>query len=181
VTLNNDNPESITFAVPDYQKMKEAGATFTSPSFTLTPVDTLWRLLYWEGTVCTLEQHVAKCRLTLVPCPNKCINTGNKINCFTRRDLDNRHLKDCPNRDYFCRYCGEKGTYTSVTEVHDLVCKKKILLCSNAGCSEMVERQNIDEHNTKCPHTVISCKYKGIGCTSQLKKKYMPAHEQLYE
>jgi hypothetical protein len=42
-----------------------------------------------------------------------------------------------------------------------------------------MERQNIDEHvRTECPHTVIACKYKGIGCTSQLKRKDMPAHEK---
>jgi hypothetical protein len=37
---------------------------------------------------------------------------------------------------------------------------------------------SINNVRTKCPHTVISCKYKGIGCTSQLKRKDMPAHEQ---
>jgi hypothetical protein len=37
VTLKNDNSESMTFAVPGYQKMEEAGATFTSTPFYTHP------------------------------------------------------------------------------------------------------------------------------------------------
>jgi hypothetical protein len=127
----------------------------------------------WEGTVGTLEQHVAKCGFTLVPCPNKCRNS------FMRRDLDRHLRKGCPNRDHSCQYCGKKGTYAEITELHDDKCEKKIVPCISDGCTETMERQNINEHvHTECPHTVISCKYKGIGCTSQLKRKDMPAHEE---
>jgi hypothetical protein len=37
LTLKNDNSESMTFAVSGYQKMKEAGDTFISPSFYTHP------------------------------------------------------------------------------------------------------------------------------------------------
>ena len=65
-----------------------------------------------------------------------------------------------------------------VTEVHDKTCKMKILSCPNAGCYTKIQRQQISEHVSKCPHTVISCKYKGIGCDTELKREDMPAHEQ---
>jgi hypothetical protein len=95
-----------------------------------------------------------------------------------RKDLDN-HLKEhCPNRDYTCYYCGEEGTYASITQVHDLTCEKKILPCPNTGCGDTMERQQVPEHVSKCPHTVVSCKYKGIGCDAELERKDMAAHEQ---
>jgi hypothetical protein len=133
----------------------------------------------WEGTVGTLEQHVAKCGFTLVPCPNECKEMKKKVKCFMRRDLEEHLRNDCPNRDHSCQYCGKKGTYAKIIGPHDDKCKKKIVPCISDGCTETMERQNIDDHvYTECPHTVISCKYEGIGCTSQLKRKDMPAHEQ---
>jgi hypothetical protein len=88
-----------------------------------------------------------------------------------RKDLD-QHLKEhCPNRNYTCLYCGEKGRYFSITQVHDLTCEKKTLPCPNAGCGDTMERQQVPEHVSKCPHTVVSCKYKGIGCDAELERK----------
>ena len=57
-------------------------------------------------------------------------------------------------------------------------CKMKILPCPNAGCGKEIQRQQVSEHVSKCPHTVIPCKYKGIGCDTELKREDMAAHEQ---
>ena len=130
----------------------------------------------WVGTVGTLEKHVATCGFTLVPCPKQCKDNKH----FMRKDLD-RHLKnDCPNRHYECKSkkCGEKGTYAYITEVHDKTCKMKIVPCPNDGCHTKIQRQQVSEHISKCPHTVIPCKYKGIGCDTELKREDMAAHEQ---
>ena len=130
----------------------------------------------WEGTIGTLKQHT--CEFTLVPCPKECKDRRNKVKHFMRRDLVKHLERDCPNRDYSCQYCGEKGTYNE-SAIHDMICEKKILPCSNAGCTQTMERQQITEHvRTQCPYTVISCKYKGIGCTSRLKRRDMAAHEK---
>ena len=131
------------------------------------------------GTVGTLEEHLATCGFTLVPCPKQC-KDNNEAKHFLRKDLV-RHLKnDCPNRHYECksRKCREKGTYAYITEVHDKTCKMKIFPCSNAGCHTKIQRQQVSEHVSKCPHTVIPCKYKGIGCDTELKREDMAAHEQ---
>ena len=131
------------------------------------------------GTVGTLEEHVATCGFTLVPCPKQC-KDNNEAKHFLRKDLV-RHLKnDCPNRHYECksRKCREKGTYAYITEVHDKTCKMKILPCPNDGCDTKIQRQQVSEHISKCPHTVIPCKYKGIGCDTELKREDMAAHEQ---
>ena len=133
----------------------------------------------WEGTIGTLKQHVDTCEFALVPCPKECKDCSSKVNDFMRRDLVEHLERDCPNRDYICQYCEEQGTYDEIAKIHDETCEKKILPCSNAGCTQTMERQQITEHvRTQCPYTVISCKYKGIGCTSQLKRRDVVAHEK---
>ena len=69
--------------------------------------------------------------------------------------------------------------YATIVKVHNKTCKKMIIYCPNVGCGKTMERQEIEEHIfTKCPHTVIPCKYKGIGCDTELKREDMAAHEQ---
>ena len=133
----------------------------------------------WVGTVGTIEKHVATCGFILVPCPKQCKDDNNEVKCFTRKEVDDHLQNDCPKREYECQSkCGEMSTYAYITEVHDKTCKMKILPCSNDGCDTEIQRQQIGEHVSKCPHTVISCKYKGIGCDTELKRKDMTAHEQ---
>ena len=134
----------------------------------------------WVGTVGTLEKHVATCGFIQVPCPKQCRKDDNdKIKCFMQKDLE-KHLKnDCPNRDHKCEHCGKKSPYAFITQVHDGKCRKKLIPCPNAGCGDTIERQQVCKHvHTKCLYAVIPCKYKGIGCDTELKRKDMAAHEQ---
>ena len=50
--------------------------------------------------------------------------------------------------------------------------------CPNDWCGETMERCDVKDHVTKCPHTLISCKYKHIGCDTEMKREKMAAHEQ---
>ena len=131
----------------------------------------------WIGTVATLEEHVATCEFTLHLCPNQC---DYEIKLFLREDLS-RHLKeDCPNRDYTCKYCGEKSTYARITQVHDRTCPKKIITCPNctAGCTETMQRRHVRKHvTTKCKYAVIPCKFKKFGCDAKLTRNDMARHE----
>ena len=131
-----------------------------------------------EGTVGTLEAHVDTCSFALVPCTNKCKDHNDDIIHFMRKAL-NKHLKnDCPNRDYKCEYCGEKGTYAHITQVHDKICELKILPCPNK-CSKTMPRQDIEKHvHSECEDAVIACDYRILGCDTELKRKDMAAHEQ---
>ena len=73
----------------------------------------------WQGTVEGLDDHVTKCGFTLVSCPDMCM-IEHEESQMMRKDL-NDHLKTkCLNRDYQCKHCGEKSTYASITEVHEL-------------------------------------------------------------
>ena len=91
-----------------------------------------------------------------------------------------QHLKEeCANRDHQCKYCGKKDTYSNITEIHEDVCEKKAIPCPNSDCSESMQRAEIKQHlENDCEHTVISCKYEGIGCDVKMKRKDMGAHEQ---
>ena len=128
----------------------------------------------WEGTVGTLESHVAGCEYSLVPCPKLCEG----VEQYMRKDMD-AHLQECPNRDYNCQYCGKRATYATIMQTHDTICEKKLLPCLNAECDESIERMYFTEHiRTICPYTVISCKYKSIGCKVQRMREEMEAHEK---
>ena len=132
----------------------------------------------WVGTVGTLETHVATCEFTLVPCPNECKDDKNEIAHFMKKDLDKHLENDCPNRDHKCKYCGVKGTYAHITQVHDNTCEKKIIPCPNAGCTEEIQRQNSTIHLDECGYTEIPCKYKKLGCDVKMVRKMIPAHEE---
>ena len=84
------------------------------------------------------NDYVIKCEFTLVSCPNMCKVAGKDLKLM-RKDL-NDHLKTkYLNRDYQCKHCGEKGTYTSITEVHDRVCIKTVVSCLSTNCTLAME------------------------------------------
>ena len=133
----------------------------------------------WIGTIATQEEHVATCEFALLPCPKQCKDGNGEVKCFMRKHLDNHLKEDCPNRDHTCQYCGEKGTYVCILRVHDKKYYRKILPCPNAGCTDIMQCQHIEHHViTECGHTVILCKFKRLGCETELKRKDMTAHEE---
>ena len=132
------------------------------------------------GTVATLEEHVATCEFTLLPCPKQCKDDNSEVKSFMRKNLHKHLKKDCPNRDHTCEYCGEKGMYAHITETHDKTCPKKILPCPNATCPKRMQRQEIKKHlKTECEYAVIPCKYTELGCETELIRKDMTAHRRM--
>ena len=135
----------------------------------------------WKGTVGTLEEHMTTCEFTPVPCPKKC-KQNDKIQMIARKDLG-KHLKEkCVNRDYKCKHCKKKDTYINITDIHDYICEKKIILCPNSDCFKSMEQGKMAKHvENDCEYTVVPCKYESIGCHKKLKRKDMGAHEQDYK
>ena len=132
-------------------------------------------------TVGTLENHIAFCQFTLVPCPNKCEGKGAGELLFIRKYLDEHLKKKCPKRAYKCPCCGEKGTFTSITEDHDQVCIKKIIACPNkrSGCSLLMERGKTKEHvSSDCECTELACVYESLGCGVRMLRKDREKHEK---
>ena len=143
----------------------------------LVKCDNVERGCELKRIVGTLAEHVAVCKFTPVPCPNQC-KEKDKITLCMRKDLDHHVHNECPNRDHECEHCGEKDTYANITQVHDRVCEKKIIPCTNTECTETIERGKMKCHLDDCDYTIIPCKYKNIGCDVELKRKDLPAHEE---
>ena len=123
-----------------------------------------------------LDEHTAMCEFALLPCPNEC--KDGKQNGIQRNALD-RHLEhECRNREYTCA-CGLKGPYDFMEKQHvDKECPKKIVSCPNEDCTETMEQLAMKEHAMEeCCHRKISCKYKQLGCSAELKKADMEEHE----
>ena len=132
----------------------------------------------WQGTVGTLSKHMAMCPFTPLPCPKKCVDKSNTISQFMKKDLDEHLEKDCPNRDYQCQYCQEKGTYTNITQVHDSICENKMIPCTNTGCNDTIPRNALKRHFAEdCEYTEIPCKYQRLGCDKKMIRKAISTHE----
>ena len=140
--------------------------------------DSIERGCKWKGTVATLEEHVATCDFTPVPCPKEC-KEGSSIRIIIRRKLGAHLKEECVNRDHECKHCGKKDTYGNITDIHDNVCKKKMILCTSAECTQTIERGKMDAHlKNDCEYTQMSCKYESIGCDERVKRKDLKTHEQ---
>ena len=140
--------------------------------------DNVKRKCEWEGTVGTLNEHVAVCKFTPVPCPKQC-QENDEIVLIMQKDIDHHMKNECPNRDHKCEYCGEKDTYVAITQIHDKICGKKIISCPNVRCTETMQRQKIVNHVAdECQYTEVSCKYTSIGCEVKIERKDMRAHEE---
>ena len=135
----------------------------------------------WVGTVGMLGEHVSMCKFSLLACPKECKDDSGKVKQFTRKDLDEHLEEDCPNRDYACEHCGEKGRHAYI-QVHDLTCEKKTVTCPTDGCSEKMQRRFIQQHvDNDCQHITLPCKYLYIGCKEKVKRMDMAAHELNFE
>jgi len=126
-----------------------------------------------------LRQHLATCKFTPVPCPNKCKDRNNKVRAITRKDLDDHVKNHCYNGAHRCRDCGQRGTFAYVTRVHIDLCPRKIVACPTDGCTEELERRDVSKHiDTRCEWTTVSCKYENLGCSATLTRRDMVTHEQ---
>ena len=136
----------------------------------------------WTGTIGTLDNHIATCQFAVVPCPNKCEDDkGAGELHLMRKDLDDHLKTKCPKRAYECYYCGEKGTYASITEDHDKVCNKKIVPCSNKGigCPLSMERGKTKQHvRSVCDYTEVACAYESLGCAVRMLRKDIKKHQE---
>ncbi len=131
----------------------------------------------WEGTVGCIDSHSATCNFAMVVCPNKCKADGVLVELI--RQSISEHLQVCPNREFQCPYCQEKGTYVNITGVHDNKCNKKVISCPHSECALQLERGKMEDHvQTECEYGLVPCKYKNIGCKEVRTRKEMSHHEK---
>ena len=125
-----------------------------------------------------VKEHKTTCQFRQVPCPNQCLDDDNEIKRIMNKDLELHVKEECPKRNHTCNYCGEKGTYINITQVHDTLCKKKVVQCPYDACTTSLPRQDIEKHlDSDCPFQVVPCVFKKLGCKMKMTRKDMAAHE----
>jgi hypothetical protein len=131
----------------------------------------------WIGELCSLDQHLAGCGFTLLPCPNKC-SKDDKVVQVLRKDLKKHTKKECPRRQYECPHCQEVGEYQERTTKHLEECPMVEIPCPNGGCKTHLKRRDLPKHRKECLFEKVPCKFSIIGCMEKVECKDLEEHER---
>ena len=117
----------------------------------------------WKGSQQSdLRSHEKACPCAVVSCSNGCKKTD-----LLRKDLE-KHLLECPRRDYFCELCREKVMFESMS-AHKKNCDGKKCKCPKCRCT--IVKGMRQEHMDKfCPSMTIRCPYEGCGMELLVKE-----------
>lgn len=129
----------------------------------------------WTGELRSLDHHLDKCQHMMVVCTNEW--------CYkkVKQSKLNWHLtSECFFRRCQCPHCLAEGVHVFITGDHLYKCPDLPLPCPIAGCNKTVKRHMLAEHRKKCPHQLVSCSYKIIGCDLKVKLGNLEAHNQVY-
>ena len=144
----------------------------------------------WTGELRSLQDHLQTCDYVMVPCSNWCTIYSRK-RAFSeepqlpkrkvlevyRKDLQ-KHLEECPQREYTCPHCEETDNHSYITGYHTSQCPKMEIKCSNAPlCKQVILREDEETHLSTCPYQKVPCKYKEFGCSVQPFLKDLQDHE----
>ena len=134
----------------------------------------------WVRELRSLDEHLASCDFTLLPCPNKCHRgrEGKKSKHvqLLRKDLE-KHIKECPRRQYECPYCQEAGEYWEMTTTHLDECPMIEVPCPKRQCKTSIARCDLAKHHQECLFEKVPCKYTIIGCKQEVLRKNLIEHE----
>ena len=130
----------------------------------------------WNGVLRQLDSHVADCGFALIDCPNNCLDDELKEVSMMRKELES-HLCGCPNREFECPHCKERGKYHEITGDHLDDCPQLEIPCPKR-CKTEVIRSQIREHlSHACPNVAVACKYSNLGCKESRLRKNLEEHE----
>ena len=128
----------------------------------------------WVGALKDLQEHVVDCPSQLVECKNGCGE-------YIPRCQHDHHVKnECPRRKSRCKNCRKRGEYAYIRGEHLTKCPDLLLACSNEGCTKLVKRCLLIQHQLECPMEVIQCPYASVGCQIKVKREDVPLHETEY-
>ena len=132
----------------------------------------------WIGEHGALKGHLdarGGCGYVEVICSNGC---NAKV---MRKDLQHHLGMVCGNRPYRCEYCGEKGTYVQIINLHYPSCPEYPLQCPNNCSMNKIKRKEISKHCKECPLEKICCPFAVEGCEARcLLRKDINAHLSTY-
>ncbi len=132
----------------------------------------------WTGKIRDLHDHLHKeengCQFSPRECP-KCHQPINRCNMLHHQE------KECPQREYQCKYCNYQGSYDNVMRAHLPDCTYCPVVCPNK-CGVTCERAQMDEHiNDICPEEYLPCEYEYAGCEIQYRRKDKDRHMSDYK
>ena len=130
----------------------------------------------WIGELHYLNEHLASCGFTLLPCPNKCTK-DDKVVQLLCKDTEKHTKEECPKRQYECPHCQEAGEYQERTTTHIEECPMVEVLCQNNGCRVRMARCNLPMHLQECLFEIVPCRYATIGCMMKFKRRNLERHE----
>ena len=130
----------------------------------------------WVGKLRYLDNHLASCDYTRLPCPNEC-HTGKKVVQLCRKDLEKHTKEECPRRQYECPHCQEAGEFKERTTTHLKECPMKEVPCPKRRCNTRLPRRDLPKHRLKCLFEKVPCKFSLIGCNEEVLRKDLKQHE----
>ena len=119
-----------------------------------------------------LESDKNGCQYVKVKCTLKCGET------IYRGQLK-QHMDNCPQRPFECKYCGKKGTYSTITgetkvtrekekvlteKGHYAECPKNIKKCPNHNCGKTMQQKESIQHRQQCQYEPVHCSFQGLNC-----------------
>ena len=131
----------------------------------------------WTGELLYLQEHLdpeaRRCGFILLPCSLGC---GERVRSSEAKE---HMMNNCSKRLCTCEYCGYYNKRDIVTEKHYPLCEQFPVECPNKCSVQNLKRIQFEMHLKQCPLHVIECPFSSAGCTVQLPRREMEAHEDL--
>ena len=138
----------------------------------------------WKGELKNMSTHLnkekreGKCQYEEVKCRYKKCRERKQ-----RRYLKEHEDSECLQRPFKCQYCGEEGTFLSITKDHYEECSQYPVTCPNKCSSTIIPRGSLTAHVNKCPLKPIDCvdheNCKGDPVTSQNNMPLIEANKSM--
>ena len=129
-----------------------------------------------------MKAHRKVCPLEQLKCPFDSLCAA----AILRRDLES-HKKECDFRPYTCIYCGNEGTFLSVTgrgkfwtwkkPSHYEQCGYFPLECVNNCREKNIKRKEMNAHRAKCPLEPLDCPLGRHPTAPKILRKDMDKHK----
>ena len=120
----------------------------------------------WIGKLKDVEEHYSYGR----ECETECENCKTTV----KHKLLHSHLDtECP---CYCPYCDITADREVISSEHKEKCYKFPLTCPNNCGLDNIPRDDMDEHQKKCPLEVIKCEFHDVGCEEKFPRKDKECH-----
>ena len=132
----------------------------------------------WKGELKNMSTHRNKekregeCQYQEVKCQyEKCQDRKQ------RRYLKYHEDKECYRRPFECQYCGEEGTFLSITKDHYEECRQYPVTCPNKCSSIDMPKDWLNDHvKSDCPLEPVDCVFSWAGCNDKPLRKDVHVH-----